>query len=366
MAGIAISLLYAPATAGATLAFVAASKASATATSLSITKPTGLASGEVELATVAGTGTATSTAPSGWTAIQDDLSGSSTLRTTSYYHVAGSSEPTSYSFSFSASRTAVGGISAYSGEDTAIPVDVSAAATGSSGNSVAASVTTTAPSEWVVVPAAFTGVLSFVADATTAQRWSLGSSTTIDGDSADFTQSTAGATATKTNTATGDTGWAMHTIGLRPSGASGVLTVSPSTPSPFSATLSGSNQTVTYTLPITVTDTTGANAGWDVTITSTQLTTGSHTLPSTASNVTAASAACLSGSSCTSPTNSIAYPLAVPAGATAPTAVKLFNAATGSGLGHNLVTPTVQVAVPANAYTGSYASTVTLAAASGP
>jgi hypothetical protein len=189
------------------------------------------------------------------------------------------------------------------------------------------------------------------------------------GNSADFSQSSAGATAAKTATAAGNTGWSMHTVALLPSGASGVRTLATSAAPTFSAVLNGIDQTKTYTIPMTVTDTTATNAGWDLTITSTQFTTGGgtpHTLATTASTVTAATAACLAGSSCTSPTSSITYSLNVPAGSTPPTPVKLFNAATSSGLGHNTVTPTITVAVPANTYAGSYASTLTLAVASGP
>ena len=69
---------------------------------------------------------------------------------------------------------------------------------------------------------------------------------------------------------------------------------------------------------------------------------------------------------CTSPTNAITYALAVPAGAGPPTAVKLFNAAAATGMGGFAITPTMQVAVPANTLAGSYTSTVTLAIVSGP
>ena len=62
----------------------------------------------------------------------------------------------------------------------------------------------------------------------------------------------------------------------------------------------------------------------------------------------------------------MSYPLGVPAGASAPTAVKFFNAAADSGMGDFTVTPTVRVTILANAYAGTYTSTVTLAVVSGP
>lgn len=55
--------------------------------------------------------------------------------------------------------------------------------------------------------------------------------------------------------------------------------------------------------------------------------------------------ACASGT-CTNPTNAIPYPVAVPAAAAAPPAVKFFNAAANSGLGKFTITPTVGVIVP--------------------
>src|SRR5665811_1019333 len=57
----------------------------------------------------------------------------------------------------------------------------------------------------------------------------------------------------------------------------------------LSATLDGTNQTPTYTLPMTVEDSTGSGAGWNTTITSTQFTTGGEaplTLSTEASSMT--------------------------------------------------------------------------------
>jgi len=135
----------------------------------------------------------------------------------------------------------------------------------------------------------------------------------------------------------------------------------------FSATLDGTDKTPTYTLPMTVEDSTGSGAGWNTTITSTQFTTGGaepRTLSTEASSMTGVTSVCAEGT-CTDPTNAITYPLAVPAGAEA-TAVKFFNAAAETGLGKFTVTPTVGVSIPANTYAGAYTSTVTLASVSGP
>ncbi len=148
----------------------------------------------------------------------------------------------------------------------------------------------------------------------------------------------------------------------------GTLTLTTSATPSVSSTLDGTDQTPSYTLPMTINDATGSGAGWNVTITSTTFTTGGGTpklLSTSASTATGVSSAC-AGGTCTNPTNSIGYPLGVPAGSTAPTAVKLFNAAANTGMGKFTVTPTVGVSIPANTYAGTYTSTVTVAVVSGP
>jgi hypothetical protein len=150
--------------------------------------------------------------------------------------------------------------------------------------------------------------------------------------------------------------------------APGTLTETTTAAPSLSATLDGTDLQPTYTLPITVADSrTGANAnGWNLTITSTQFkTTGGATLPATASSITSVTSACaIIG--CTLPTNTVAYPVALPAAAVAPAAVKFVNAASQTGTGSITVTPTVRVTVPANSFTGSYSSTITLAVVAGP
>lgn len=149
----------------------------------------------------------------------------------------------------------------------------------------------------------------------------------------------------------------------------GSLALTTSAAPTFSATLDGTDQTASFAVPATVTDATGSGAGWNLTITSTQFSTGGgtpQTLPTAASTITSLVNVCASGSTCTNPTNAIAYPLAMPAGTTAPTPVKYFNAAAGTGRGKFTNTPTVSVSIPANTAVGTYSSTLTLAAVSGP
>jgi putative surface cell wall-binding protein len=135
----------------------------------------------------------------------------------------------------------------------------------------------------------------------------------------------------------------------------------------LSSTLDGTDQTATYNVPLSITDARGTGTGWNSTITSTTFNDGAgHTLATTASSMTGVSSSCVVGGTCTNPTNAITYPLTVPAAASAPAAVKLFNSAANTGMGRFTVTPTIAVSIPGNSYAGSYASTVTFAVATGP
>lgn len=156
---------------------------------------------------------------------------------------------------------------------------------------------------------------------------------------------------------------------LVPSSSGGFSVSSTATPS-LSTTLDGTDQTASYTANLTVDNSAiGITLlGWNLTITSTQLSTGGgtpHTLSTSASSITSVAVVC-AAAPCLNPTNSVSYPLTLPAGPTAPAAVKLFNAAAATGTGTFTITPTVKVAIPANAYAGSYTSTLTLTLVSGP
>ena len=159
------------------------------------------------------------------------------------------------------------------------------------------------------------------------------------------------ATATSTGTVSGST-----------------LSLSTTASPTFSANLDNGDSTPTFTVPLTTQDTRGTGAGWNETITSTQYTTGGaspNTLATNASSLTGVTQSCASGQ-CTSPSNSVTYPVAVPAGSTAPSAVKFYNAAANTGMGKFTITPTIGVFVPGNSYAGTYTSTLTLSIVSGP
>jgi hypothetical protein len=142
-------------------------------------------------------------------------------------------------------------------------------------------------------------------------------------------------------------------------GTGGISMSLPSSPS-ISNTLDGTDQITSWSALLGIVDATGSGFGWNLTASATTFSDGSgHTLaPGTLTGVTSA---CQAGNTCTSSTNAVSYPIVLNG-----TAAKFFNSALNTGLGKFNVTPSVAVAIPGNAYAGTYTSTVTLAAVSGP
>jgi hypothetical protein len=98
--------------------------ANQTASTLAVPAPAGVAAGDVLLAAISVRGQPTITAPSGWTRVRLE-SASSTMQQAVYVRVAGSSEPASYTWTFSSAQAAAGTILAYSGVDRSQPVGAS-------------------------------------------------------------------------------------------------------------------------------------------------------------------------------------------------------------------------------------------------
>ena len=108
-------------------------------TTVTVSKPGGVISGDVMLAQIViydGTGTNVPSAPAGWTVIRhDNISNGNKITSWLYYRVAGESEPGSYSWNI-ASQYAAGVIGAWRGA-SASPLD-QASGTTASGNPAAA------------------------------------------------------------------------------------------------------------------------------------------------------------------------------------------------------------------------------------
>jgi alpha-tubulin suppressor-like RCC1 family protein len=130
-------------------------------------------------------------------------------------------------------------------------------------------------------------------------------------------------------------------------------------------TLNGANGSKSGQFVLEPFDERGTGVGWNVQVTSTTLTVAGHVLPTNATTITAATANVGEGTTVL-PTNGVAYPFTLPAAASAPTAVKLFNAASATGKGGQLVTVTDTIAIPANAFAGTFASVWTFTIATGP
>ena len=134
-------------------------------------------------------------------------------------------------------------------------------------------------------------------------------------------------------------------------------------------TLSGIDQTQVLAVGYDVGDATGSGAGWNITANSTQFTSTSNTLPTTAVTIPAkpAVSVCDASTTCTvvAPAdNVVGYPYALPTtGAT-----KMYSAATNKGLGDQTATATWQIAIPANTIASAtpYTSTWTISLVSAP
>jgi len=113
----------APPTPGGGPAFVSASRAAASGSSVSISRPTGLSTGHVLVAVVRQKKTtAAVTPPAGWTLIRSD---SQSARSSLFFRVVTASEPSQYRFKVGTSAKLEGHILAYSGVDPADPVAAS-------------------------------------------------------------------------------------------------------------------------------------------------------------------------------------------------------------------------------------------------
>jgi len=128
-----------------------------------------------------------------------------------------------------------------------------------------------------------------------------------------------------------------------------------------------------------VNDATGSGPGWHVTVAATTFTSaiGSHTLLNTGTfatngslglmtDTTAPTAACLTGSTCTLPTDTTTYPVAITTTTAGLTPVNIYAAAALTGIGTITIgSPGANpvgwwLNVPSNTIQGTYTSTVTV------
>ena len=197
----------------------------------------------------------------------------------------------------------------------------------------------------------FTGATAVTFGGTNATTFSVTNSTTI--------------TATTPAHAAGAVTVAVTTVGGTGSKTSAYtyvgtlsITAAPANFS-YSATLSGDPLTLSSSFAVSVNDSRGSGAGWNLQATIGVLTdAASDTIP--AGNHTIQSVA-VTGVTGTAPTNGIGYPLAIPTASG-----KIVNAALNTGTGQATMTFSTRLVVPADAAVGTYTATLTVTIASGP
>ena len=193
--------------------------------SLTINKPSGTAAGDVMIASIAvRPNTAAITVPAGWTPVRRiDNANANANSLAVYYKVAGASEPANYTWTFSTSTGSAGGIHTFSGVDTGNPIDVEGGQNTASGLTHATpGVTTTVTNTMLVTSHAFSSSATWTPPGGMTEAFDVASETvpnaagiSIEGNY--VTQAAAGATGTKTATASNDVDVGnTHILALKP------------------------------------------------------------------------------------------------------------------------------------------------------
>jgi RHS repeat-associated protein len=194
---------------------------------LTITKPSGVVANDVMVASVAVTPSSVGiTAPSGWTLVRrTDNAGPTSNSLAVYRKAAGSSESASYAWTVSGASFAVGGIQAFSGVDTANPVDVeNGQTTASSLTHATPSISTTVSNAMVVTSHAFASSRTWSQPSGMTESFDrpngANNATGLSIEGSRVLQASAGASGVKIATAAGnaDAGNA-HILALRPASA---------------------------------------------------------------------------------------------------------------------------------------------------
>ena len=198
------------------ITFVAASGSDTVGNALTIPKPTGVVQNEVLIAAIYWDNSKqpTITAPAGWTSIRRD--GSTTNQEVAlYYRVTTATEPTSYMWTAPTSIRFTGVVAAYVGANTTSPIDGKAGRTGSTASPIAPSVTTTAPNAALItIWSSWNGTLTLSPPVGMTSRAAFVAADPID--LADTTVPAAGATGTRTASASASPGfWTGQSIALK-------------------------------------------------------------------------------------------------------------------------------------------------------
>jgi hypothetical protein len=198
----------------------ASSGSNTTATTLVLPRPAGVVAGDAMLAAVGARGNPVITPPTGWTLVRLDNSGG-TIRQALYVHLAGASEPASYTWTLSVAASAAGGIVAYAGVDPASPVDVHGGQVNtSSTQATAPTVTTTGANRLLVALYAIPNLTTFSPPAGMTERYDAQTPAAnqykVTVAAHDQLLAAAGPTGTRVATAANAAVTVGHTVALRP------------------------------------------------------------------------------------------------------------------------------------------------------
>lgn len=247
------------------IAFRSASRAGNTGqTTLVLPRPAGTAAGDVLLASVGVRGSPAVTAPAGWTLVRADQSGF-TVKQAIYIRVATATEPASYTWQFATSQAASGGILAFTGVDTAAPVNVSGGRANAVSTSITAPGVTTTVANTMLVGFFSTATSTTVAPAAAMTERFDGASTTtnyrVTAEGATQPLGAAGATGNRVANAAASAANVGQLVALKPptptappantAPTATAVSVSTSQDTPVSVTLRGSDtQTCELTFSI--------------------------------------------------------------------------------------------------------------------
>lgn len=148
----------------------------------------------------------------------------------------------------------------------------------------------------------------------------------------------------------------------------GSLSVTPQAVNLSAIILDGTDKTSTFdssASPWVATDPTGTGNGWNITVSSTIPTAGTHSIAVSGFQINLTSISKIHGQGTGKlPTTSLSGMAAIPL--TGVTTLKIISAAVDKGMGSYNFAPTFQLAVPAETYAGSYSATLTVTMNSAP
>jgi uncharacterized protein YbdZ (MbtH family) len=187
---------------------------------LTLSVPAGTSSGDVMVAHVdvrtAGNSIA---APAGWSLVLRQDS-SSAIATATYVKVAGSSEPSSYTWSFGTSGEASGGIASYIGVNNSTPVDAAHAQYNASTSNVDNSgVTTTVTNDMLVYAVGFAAITTVNVPSGFTEQWRTSSNSLTTSEMSQENFASVGATGPIHGTLSVSNSNITMLIALKPAGA---------------------------------------------------------------------------------------------------------------------------------------------------